>query len=490
MTFNSINFLLFFFTVTIIFYLIPDRFRWIWILLTSIFFYITFIPVFIFFLGGLIISNYIIGIYLFRAEKKRKKRIFFLSVLMNIFILSFFKYFHFFWHIDSFPFFNFTIFSVGKSLNQWVIPLGLSYFTFTVLSYLIEIKRGNIQPERHIGIFSAYLFFFPKIAQGPIERPQNLIPQFHQSHEFDFNNVVEGLKQMLWGFFKKLVIADRLAIYVNAVYNNSENHNGTALTIATFFFAFQIYADFSGYTDIAIGSARILGFKLTGNFNRPYFSTSIKEFWGRWHITFSTWLRDYLFLPLAYWFSKNLKNDKYLHISSEKWIYLFATMITFTVCGLWHGEGLNYLVWGLLFGIYLTYANWTHKFSKRIRDKLNIPKSSVLYKIYAIFITIILVSFTWIFFRSQNMATAISIIGKIYSEQGTLFIGAPSNFIFSIFGLSILVLKDFKDEFYPSKFLFFENKHKFIRIISYCSTIILIILIGVFDGGEFIYFQF
>jgi alginate O-acetyltransferase complex protein AlgI len=490
MAFNSVNFLLFFFTVTLIYYLIPVRFRWSWIVLSSIFFYISFIPVFIFLILTLIIVNYFFAILINRAEKVRKKEVFLLAVLLNTGILAFFKYFDFFRHSIDFSLFDFKILSIGKPFDQWVIPLGLSYFTFTVLSYVIEVKRNNIQPEQHLGIFAAYLLFFPKIAQGPIERPQNLIPQFHYPKKFDSDLFIDGLKQMLWGFFMKLVIADRLALYVNAVYNNSENHNGTTLAVATLLFAFQIYADFSGYTDIALGSAKILGFNLMRNFNRPYFSTSVKEFWSRWHISFSTWLRDYLFLPLAYFFSKKLKNDIYLKIATEKWIYLFATMITFAICGLWHGDGLNFLIWGLLFGFYLTFANWTDKVSNRIRKKINIPKSSIPYKIYAVFVTFILVSFSWIFFRSPNLQTAHSIINKIFTEHGPLFTGSPSILFFSILGLFILVLKEFSDEFFPSRFLLFENKNKYVRVIAYSSTIIMILLTGVFDGGEFIYFQF
>jgi len=490
MAFNSINFIIFLFIVTLIYYLISDRYRWIWILLSSTFFYISFIPVFLFLIGSMVIINYFIAIWLSSTEKKKKLRLFLFAVLFNIFILAFFKYFNFFNHFQNFNLFNFKIFNIGETISQWIIPLGLSYFTFTILSYLIEVKRENILPERHLGIFFAYMLFFPKIAQGPIERPQKLIPQFHQPHKFDYDQFTEGLKQILWGFFMKLVIADRLAIYVNAVYDNSENHNGTTLSVATIFFAFQIYADFAGYTNIALGSARLLGFNLSNNFNRPYFSTSIKEFWNRWHITFSTWLRDYLFLPLAYFFSRKLKNDRYLFIASEKWIYLFATIITFAICGIWHGEGLNFLVWGLLFGIYLTYANWTEKFKKKIRRQFFLSKSSTFYLTYNITITFILVSFTFIFFRAPDFPSALKIITKILTSHGTMMVLSPANFIFNLFGILILLFKDFSDEFFPSSFLIFENKSKAIRVLAYSLTLILIMLIGVFDGGQFIYFQF
>jgi len=260
-----------------------------------------------------------------------------------------------------------------------VLPLGLSYLIFTVLGYQIEVKRQNIQPEKHLGYFSLYLLFFPRMAQGPIERPQHLIPQLRQNRQFNYNDLTEGLKLILWGYFKKLVVADRLAIYVNAVYNNNEQHNGTSLILATVFFAFQIYADFSGYTDIALGSARLFGINLTNNFKRPYLATSIKDFWDRWHITFSTWLRDYLFLPMAYSLTRRMKEPGYFLIATDKWVYMIAIMITFAVCGIWHGVGWTYLVWGVLFGVYLAYANMTKDFNKALRKKLHIKKKSQLY---------------------------------------------------------------------------------------------------------------
>lgn len=490
MVFNSINYLLFFFVVMLVYYIIPQRLRWIWIILASILFYISFIPVFIFLIAGLIFINYYIAIRLNKLEQKRKNRFFVKAILINVFILAFFKFFDFFQGFINSNIFNWKIFGLNEQARRWIIPLGLSYFIFTILSYLIEVKRGKIAPERHLGIFSAYLLFFPKIAQGPIERPQNLIPQFHQLRQFDYDRTVDGLKLMLWGYFKKLVVADRLAIYVNAVFNNSENHNGITLAVATIFYSFQIYADFSGYTDIALGSANILGFSLTKNFNRPYFSTSIKEFWNRWHISFSTWLRDYLFLPLAYFISKKLKKENYFKIVTEKWVYLFAAIITFGIAGIWHGEGLNYLAWGLLFGIYLTCSNWTAKLSRKIRKKLHISKFSIFHKVSRIFITFFLVSLAWIFFRAPDLSTAFAIIGKILTTTGTLFIESPPYLIYSFFGLSILLFKDFTDEFTPSRFLLFESRHKFIRVMAYSSIIILILLIGVFDGGQFIYFQF
>jgi D-alanyl-lipoteichoic acid acyltransferase DltB (MBOAT superfamily) len=223
---------------------------------------------------------------------------------------------------------------------------------------------------------------------------------------------MDGIRMILMGYFKKLVVADRLAIFVNAAYDNQQYHNGTTLLLATVFFAFQIYADFSGYTDIAMGSAKLFGFDLTNNFRRPYLSTSIKEFWERWHITFSTWLRDYIFLPLAYSFSHGLKKQKYLFIDTDKLIYSASILITFLICGMWHGVGWTFLIWGGLFGVYLTVSNLTKSLQRDFRKRLGIHKKSKLRMGFNILLTFSLVTFTWIFFRAQNLNEAFEIIGE------------------------------------------------------------------------------
>jgi len=432
--------------------------------------------------------NYFAGKWLFSTTKKRTTMLFVVGI--NILILASFKYFNAIFPNTSVDLYYVDWFFRMDPIDHLIIPLGLSYITFPVLSYQIEVKRGTILPEKHLGYFSLYMAFFPKIAQGPIERPQNFIPQLHRLSTFNYPLAVEGLKQMLWGYFKKLVVADRLAIYVNTIYGNYENHNGTTLFVATIFYAFQIYADFSGYTDIALGSAKLFGINLTNNFRRPYLATSIQDFWNRWHISFSTWLRDYLFLPLAYFFSKIMKKEQYLFLKTEKWIYFFSIMITFAIAGWWHGEGSNFLMWGLLFGILLTYSNWTIKINKTLRKKLKVNQKAAFYKTYKTLLTFLLVTFIWIFFRSDNDLMAVKIIESIFSNHGTLFIGSPGIFLYSIFGIIALIILDIKREYFNHKFSVLYNKSILIRYFGYVSIIILILLIGVFDGGQFIYFQF
>jgi len=490
MVFNSIIYLFFLAIVAILYYIFPRRIGWIWLLIASIGYYISFIPIFLFLLAGIVFINYFLSKWLAKIPEEKNTGTLILIIILNILILAFFKYFNNIFPDNQVHLYNVDFFFRVDPINKMILPLGLSYFTFTVLSYQIEIKRKTIEPEKHFGYFSLYLLFFPKIAQGPIERPQQLIPQLHQSHSFNYDMVVDGLKLMLWGYFKKLVVADRLAIYVNAVYNNSEHHNGTTLIVATIFFAFQIYADFSGYTDIALGSAKLFGFNLTNNFKRPYLASSIQDFWNRWHISFSTWLRDYIFLPLAYSLTNKMKKQKYLFVSADKWIYLMAIMATFAICGIWHGVGWTYLTWGILFGVYLTYSNWTKDFYKTIRKRFNIRKTSNFYTLYKISITFILVLFAWIFFRADSLNEAFYIIKKIFTSSGSVFYEIPSNLIFAVVGIISLIIIDLKREYFNDRISVLYNKNPFVRIAGIIFIIIVILVIGVLNGGQFIYFQF
>ena len=490
MIFNSVIYLLFLGIVAFAYYSFPESKRWIWLLIASIGYYLSFVPIFLFLLLSIVIINYFLAKCLARISENRSNRLLILIILLNILILAFFKYFNIIFHGNRVHLYVVDLFFRTDPINKMILPLGLSYIIFTVLSYQIEVKRKTIQPEKHFGYFSLYLFFFPKIAQGPIERPQQLISQLHQSHPFNYNVIVEGLKLMLWGYFKKLVVADRLAIYVNAVYNNNENHNGTSLIVATILFSFQIYADFSGYTDIALGSANLFGFNLTNNFKRPFFATSIKDFWNRWHITFSTWIRDYIFLPIAYFLSNRMKKQKYLFVSTEKWIYLIAILITFAICGIWHGVGWTYLIWGILFGLYLSYSIWTKDVHKKIRKRLNIRKNSSYYVFFKIITTFLLVSFTWIFFRADSLTVAISIIKKILTSHGALFYPDPYYLIYVIIGIICLIAIDFKREYLNDRWSKLYNRYQIVRIAGIVILVLVILLIGVFDGGQFIYFQF
>lgn len=489
MIFNSIIYL-FFLTITLLlYYFSPLRIRWILLLIASIGYYLSFIPIFLFLLIGIVFLNFFLAKWLAKIPDKKSNYLLIIIIFFNILILALFKYFNNIFPENHLHLYSADFILKSDPVNKMILPLGLSYFTFTILSYQVEVKRKTISPENHLGYFSLYLLFFPKIAQGPIERPQHFIPQLHELHRFNYKMVTEGFKLMLWGYFKKLVIADRLAIYVNSVYGNSIHHNGISFIVATVFFAFQIYADFSGYTDIALGSAKLFGFDLTNNFRRPFFATSIKDFWTRWHITFSTWIRDYIFLPLAYYLSNKLRKQEYLRISVDKWIYLIAILITFAICGIWHGVGWTYLIWGTLFGVYLAYSNWTRDLQKKIRKWLKIRKNSRSYILFKILSTFLLVTFTWIFFRASSLDEAFYIIKSIISFKGKLFTDYPT-FVYGISGIFLMLLCEFHREYISENELPFKSNLWIKESIFYGSLVIIILLIGVFDSSQFIYFQY
>ncbi len=475
MLFNSIQFLFFFVIVTTFYFVLPYNKRWLLLLLSSCYFYMAFVPVYILILGFTIVIDYFAGIYIENAEGKLRKLFLLFSLIANIGVLAVFKYYNF---INE----NFSVILKGFALENPIpylsilLPIGLSFHTFQAMSYTIEVYRGNQKAERHFGIYSLYVMFYPQLVAGPIERPQNLLHQFREKYDFNYNRVVEGLKLMLWGLFKKLVIADRLAIYVNTVYNNPEHHSGYSFMLATVFFAIQIYCDFSGYSEIAIGTAKVMGFKLMTNFNRPYFSRNISEFWKRWHISLSTWFKDYLYISLG----GNRVTTSRLYLN------LF---IVFVVSGLWHGANWTYLIWGAINGFYLVFAiiskNTRNKFNKLIGlDRL--PR---IHNGIQISITFVLACFAWIFFRANNVQDAFSIIKKIFEPKGSLFID-NSTLFYSFIAISILFLIESKKEYYKGHFSFLENKSWLIRNLTYASLIIIILIMGVFDGGQFIYFQF
>jgi alginate O-acetyltransferase complex protein AlgI len=298
MLFNSYEFLVFFPVVTVLFFLLPHRFRWLHLLLASCAFYMAFVPVYIVILLLTIVIDYWAGILIENASGSQRKFYLAMSLVANIGVLAIFKYYNFF--IDNINnLLHLSNSSTSLPLLNIILPIGLSFHTFQAMSYTLEVYRGNYPAERHFGIYALYVMFYPQLVAGPIERPQNVLPQFHKKHSFNYDRIASGLRLMAWGLFKKVVIADRMAFMVNEVYNQPHNYHGLPLLVATIFFSIQIYCDFSGYSDMALGTARVMGFELLKNFDRPYFSKSISEFWRRWHISLSTWFKDYLYISLG-----------------------------------------------------------------------------------------------------------------------------------------------------------------------------------------------
>jgi len=451
--------------------MLPHALRWALLLTASCIFYMAYIPYYILILAFTICVDYIAGISIENASGNRKKLFLVLSLLSNISILAYFKYFNFL---------NDNLIALGHFMHQPIgfrhllvlLPIGLSFHTFQAMSYNIEVYRGHQKAERHFGIFSLYVMFFPQLVAGPIERPQNLLHQFREKHFFHYGRVKDGLKLMLWGFFKKIVIADRLANYVDQIYNHPDAYHGLPVIIATVFFAFQIYCDFSGYSDIAIGAAQVLGFRLMDNFNRPYFSSSISEFWKRWHISLSTWFRDYFYISLG--------GNR---VTIPRWY--FNLFLTFLVSGLWHGANWTFIVWGGLNGLYMIIESSM----KPIKNKL--PRF-LKYKVLNVLFTFILINFSWIFFRASSLKNASVVIRNMFhfSDGGLKWaIFDPYDFWICVASIAFMEWIHYLERHNKMRH-FFNDRPLWIRWGMYTFLIWAIWIFGVFGAREFIYFVF
>ena len=479
MLFNSIEFLVFFPLVLIGYFSMPHKYRWIFLLLASYYFYMSWKAEY------LILILVSTGIDYFAAlrmsavsEKSKKKKYLFMSLLSNLGILFGFKYFNFFSDSLRAVFDQFNIFYDVPAFDV-LLPVGISFYTFQTLSYSIDVYRGDKEPEKHLGKFALYVAFFPQLVAGPIERSTRLMPQLHLNYKFEYDRVVDGLRLMLWGFFKKIVIADRLAHYVNLVYNNPDDYFGLQVIIATIFFAFQIFCDFSGYSDIAIGTAKVLGIDLMENFKKPYFAKSIAEFWKRWHISLSTWFKDYLYIPLG--------GNRVV-----KWRWYYNLFITFLVSGLWHGANWTFVIWGGLHGFYLIFSIVSQKQREKIIDFLKLKSYPFILKSIRVFTVFVLVGFSWIFFRANNVGDAFTLIGN-------LFVIDSSNLLNNSIGLSSLIV-NFGVIGIMEVFHLLQRGTKFSSYISarptmirwsvYFFITICILYLGGQGGKQFIYFQF
>ena len=479
MLFNSFSFLLFFVIVTPLYYLTGYRWRWLLLLIASCYFYASFIPAYLLILFAIIGIDYIAGRCIEPATGKRRKGFLLLSLAANLGALALFKYYNFFIGNVNYLLALIHIQTVPFPLWRLALPLGLSFHTFQAMSYTIEVYRGHQKAERHLGIYALYVMFYPQLVAGPIERPAELLPQLHQPHRHDYNNIADGLKKMLVGFFMKVVVADRLAIYVNYIYRYPDVHSRAALLLTAFFFAFQIYCDFAGYSLIAIGSAQTMGITLARNFNIPLLSRSVIEYWRKWHISLSTWFTDYLYTPIViekrHW---------------GKWAVIYGLFVTFFLSGLWHGAAWTFVIWGLLHAVMMTIEFLTARWKPR-------PQHSAGKAVFALIrwsITFSFLCFTWIFFRAASIRQAFTIIGRIASPHT---IGeSPNEFrehallTYCLFGIGCIALADLKAKFYPEKQLFLDHPRPVIRLLACTTLIVLILLLGVFNGSQFIYFQF
>jgi D-alanyl-lipoteichoic acid acyltransferase DltB (MBOAT superfamily) len=440
-----------------------------------------FIPQYMLILLFLIIIDYGAAIYMEKLKKKKRKAFLILSLSANIVILGTFKYGNFI--LENINIVS-HVFSVSHQipLLPVILPLGLSFHTFQSMSYTIEVYRKKQKAEKNFFVYALYVLFFPQLVAGPIERPQHLLHQFYEKKYIDYERIMNGLQLMAWGFFKKLVIADRAAFFVNQAYSHPDSFSGLSLISATFFFAYQIYCDFSGYTDIARGCARILGFTLIENFNLPYYSASVAEFWRRWHISLSSWFRDYVYIPLGG--NRGSQKKQYRNI-----------LITFLLSGLWHGANWTFIIWGLLNGIYIIASDWVG----RLRDEGQETGRffSTIRKFISILSTFCFISFAWIFFRVKNLSDAFVIIKQMISHllnrdtltnQLSVNQGGKNLLIILVF-ITLLELiqtiirkKPYLTEKITGSF--------FLRIFVLSILIWVTFLFGNFGQKKFIYFTF
>lgn len=510
MFFNSFYFLVFLVVVLIIYFQIPNKHRINLLLLTSLIFYVSFIPWHILILIISAVVNYWISRIIYRAPDNKKKFYLIISIIINLCILSLFKYINFF-NENLSAIAKFIGWNYSNKILEFAIPVGISFYTFKSLSYLIEVYRKKINPLPNIKNYLLYITIFPELLAGPVDRPLVLIQQFDNNFDFNYTRVSNGLKLIGWGFFQKWVIADRLALFVNNVYGNPESYKGIGLLSATVFFAFQIYCDFSAYSDIAIGTGEILGFKFAKNFSRPYFSKSISEFWRRWHITLSSWFRDYLFLPVAYSVLRKLKNKKFVGIKPETWGYLLSTLITMVLAGLWHGAGWSFVLWGLTIWFYLFISFIT----KRTRDKINsvfhFRKFKFLHKLITIILTFSLTCSAWIFFRANNFNDAVYIFCHLSNSLGKdlyeifksiiplklnlefltpITLGfAKKEFVLGLMGIVIVIIINILQRKGSIRQML-SGMPFFIRWAIYICFVITVLLLGKFETRQFIYIQF
>ncbi|HLO59716.1 MAG TPA: MBOAT family O-acyltransferase [Bacteroidales bacterium] len=478
MLFNSLEFLIFFPIVVALYYALPHKNRWALLLIASCYFYMVFVPIYILILGFTIVVDYFAGIWLEDAKGRKRRLLLIASIIANTGVLAIFKYYNF---LNE----NLTVLLKGFSVQNPIpflsilLPIGLSFHTFQAMSYTIEVYRGNQKAERNFGIYALYVMYFPQLVAGPIERPQNMLHQFHEEKFLSFENFAEGLKHIVWGLFKKVVIADRISEYVNVVYGDPHQYGGAQLLMATIFFSFQIYCDFSGYSSIAIGTSRIFGIRLMQNFNRPYLSSSIREFWHRWHISLSTWFRDYLYFPLGG--NRVAIPRAYLN-----------TFIVFVVSGLWHGANWTFVIWGALHGFYQIFGKLTQPARDRFNTLIGMNKIPGIHKTIQIAITFMLASFAWIFFRARSLDDAMYIVTHIFSVrtfQNLNLFEFRADMVMGVLLIILLMLLDVLEE----KIKISEKLRlspSAVRWTVYGVSVLALMIFGIWKSADFIYFQF
>ncbi len=497
MLFNSVDFLIFFPLVTLIYFIIPHKIRYLWLLVCSYYFYMCWNAQYALLLFASTFVTWASGLAIAHVAKKeaddptrqRSKGIVAISLMLNLSLLFFFKYANF--TIDNFN----AIFSkIGITFRiptlDLLLPVGISFYIFQALSYTIDVYRGDVPVERNLLRYMLFVSFFPQLVAGPIERSSRLVTQLYEKHRFDFDRMVRGLMLMLWGYFQKVVVADRICVLVDQVFNYATYYSGFTVLVGVLFFAVQIYCDFSGYSTIAVGAAQVMGFDLMDNFSQPYLAVSVADFWRRWHISLTTWFRDYLYIPLG----GNRKG---------KWKKYRNILIVFLCSGLWHGANWTYVIWGGLNGLYQVIGAETKKFREKCKRIFHIRSNTSSGKLLSMMITFLLVDFSWIFFRAATLGDAITVLKQLFSSfnpwvlfDGTLYTLGLSQIDFWVGVLAILVILivDVLHErkVHIRKWILEQNL--VFRWVIYFVTLFTILIFGFYgpnyDAAQFIYFQF
>lgn len=493
MTYTSLQFYGFLPIVITLYFVFPYRYRWIVLLISSYYFYLTCLVLnflYIFLLIFVTLISYFAAISISRFENKNKRKIILVTgVLIFTAILFVFKYLNFFdENINSI--FGLLNLGINFPAIKMAMPIGISFYTFQILCYIIDVYNDKIPPEKNFGIYATSIAFFPKLISGPIERGANIFPQFYKKSDIEYVRIIEGIKLIIFGLFKKVVIADNLSAAVNLVYDNPQNHYGLTIIFTTILLSFQIYCDFSGYTDIAIGIAKIFGFRLSENFNRPYLSNSIAEFWRRWHMTLSFWLRDYIFLPLAYSITRRTINLK-TKIRPEVISYISAIIITMFICGVWHGPKWTFILWGVIHGVYLSSGFLLKKPRKKFYSKIKINK--IFLKYSGIVSCFLLISFSWLFFRTNSLSDSLILLNNLVKIKiSTDFLSVFKNiydFYISIASICILILIEIIQTYREKKNEDFSIP-KILNIGIILLMLIVIFIFGKFEQSDFLYFKF
>lgn len=487
MIFNSFEFLVFFFIVTILYFSLPHKFRWFHLLISSCIFYMYAIPVYILILFLTIIIDYIAGITIEGASGRKRKLFLVISIISNVGILAFFKYYNFF--ADNL---NVLLHLAAPSKNipllNIILPIGLSFHTFQAMSYTIEVYRGNQKAERNFGVYALYVMFYPQLVAGPIEPPQHILYQFYEKHKPDYENISSGIRRMMWGMVKKVVIADRVAIIADQIFDNPTHYSGTVVALGAVFFSFQIYCDFSGYCDIALGAAKVMGFRLTENFNQPNMAVSVSDYWRRWHMSLSKWFTQYVYFPLG-------------GNRVGKFRANFNLMFVMLLSGFWHGANWTFIIWGCMHGFFLIFANYTSGIRGQINDFIGISRLPTLNRLWQQLVTFSLVTFSRIFFRSNTVGDALIMIKKlpgipleilkVFKTHKIAFLHMPSltQIGMSIAVIVFLIISGILEVNYNFSKKF-KNMPALVRWSVYFSTLVVLFYFGVFDRHRFIYFQF